>query len=207
MSAAVMDHSVFARADDHRVLRARNGDAEAFTALTYELEELLYQTCYRILRHRQAAEGATQETLLNAWRRIEAAPPHAFRPWMFRIAINSSITQLRRVARRAETPLDAVSEVAIDQPTPDQFIADRELREIVVDSLALLPEEQRETMVLRYEGELGYVEIAGRTRTSVGTVKSRLHRGRRRLAQLIAASEAGKAGVSYPRWEGLPHAA
>ena len=193
--------------EDARVVRAREGDADAFTSLASEIEELLYLACYRVLRHRQAAEDAAQEALLNAWRRIETAPPHAFRPWIFRIAINASITHLRRYARRPEMPLERVFERAIDQPAPEEMVARRELRDLVVGSLNLLPEDQRETIVLRYQGELDYLEIARLTRTSVGTVKSRLHRGRRRLAQVSAAREAGAAGMIQPRREELPHAA
>jgi RNA polymerase sigma-70 factor (ECF subfamily) len=207
MNATITGYRVLNEADDPQVLRARSGDAEAFTALACELEELLYRACYRVLRHRQAAEDAKQEALLNAWRKIETAPPHAFRPWMFRIAINASIAQLRRLARRPEAPLDAVFDQAIDQPTPDQVVAGRELREVLVRSLSQLPAEQRETVVLRYEGGFDYEEIARRTQTSVGTVKSRLSRGRRRLAQVMAARETGKADEPHPRREGLPHAA
>src|SRR5688572_9642911 len=75
MNATITARRVLNEADDPQVLRARSGDAEAFTALACELEELLYLACYRVLRHRQAAEDAKQEALLNAWRRIETAPP------------------------------------------------------------------------------------------------------------------------------------
>ena len=171
---------------DARVLRARDGDIDAFNELVRENERHVYSICYRMTGERTAAEDAAQEAFISAWRGISRVNPESFRPWLFRIAANAGKTQLRKRRRRPEANLDEVAELEADNPTPEAVVLRRAAREEITSALAQLPQDQRDAVLLWHEAGLDYQEIARVTRTSLGTVKSRLFRGRKHLSRLLS---------------------
>jgi RNA polymerase sigma-70 factor (ECF subfamily) len=136
----------------------------------------------------QAAEDATQEAFVSAWRNITSLRGEAFRPWILRIAANLCRDELRRRARRPSSSLDVALEAGVPEPPdadplPEESALSAELRTGLEAALAELPEDQRTAIVLCDIEGLDYSEVAAVMKTSLGTVKSRIARGRLRLRQ------------------------
>ncbi len=171
---------------DDRVHRARRGDIAAFNELVLEHQGLVFNLCYRIIGQRQAAEDVAQEAFLAAWRSIRGLRGDAFRPWLLRIAVNAARDEQRRRGRRPSTSLDMALEKGLPEPpepgqSPEGRLLDRELRARLEVALQTLPTDQRVALVLCDVEGLDYAEIALATKTRLGTVKSRIARGRARL--------------------------
>ena len=172
--------------------RARRADLAAFNELVTAYESLVYNLCYRLLGQRQAAEDAAQEAFIAAWRGIGGLRGDAFRPWLLRIAANACRDEQRRRARRPTASLDVALEAGLPEPAdraplPEASALQGELRWRLERALAGLPAEQRLALVLCDVEGLDYSEIATVMKTSLGTVKSRIARGRGRLRQALAA--------------------
>jgi RNA polymerase sigma-70 factor (ECF subfamily) len=170
--------------------RARRGDLDAFNALVLEHQSLVYNLCFRLLGQRAAAEDAAQEAFVSAWRNLGGLRGEAFRPWLLRIAANICKDELRRRGRRPATSLDVALEEGMPEPAdpgvaPELSALQGELRSQVEAALQELPAEQRTALVLCDIQDLDYVEIASTMRTSLGTVKSRIARGRARLREVL----------------------
>ena len=171
---------------DSRVTRAQQGDMDAFNELVRETERVVFSICLRITGDRARAEDAAQDTYIAAWRNIGKVSADRFRPWLCRIAVNTSKSQLRKRQYRVETTLDCAATAEAPGPTPEQASLRRALRDEVAQALMQIPEDQRQAVVLWHQAGLNYQEIAEATRSSLGTVKSRLFRGRRHLSRVLS---------------------
>jgi RNA polymerase sigma factor, sigma-70 family len=135
----------------------------------------------------QAAEDATQEVFLAAYRNIQRFRGGVFRAWLLRIAANACTDELRRRRRRPQISLDADDSAgsAFDLPdtssSPEDWALRREMVSYIQAALMRLPTDQRVAVVLRDVQGLSYEETAEILDVSLGTVKSRLSRGRARL--------------------------
>jgi RNA polymerase sigma-70 factor (ECF subfamily) len=167
------------------VRRARAGDGRAFEDLARVSEAPLYRHVVRIVGGAADAEDVVQDALLSAWRSIGSFEGGSFRAWVFRIATNRAIDLLRARRRRAELPLDPPegqevewAEPSDPGPEPAELASQSEAMSAVEEALQTLPAEQRAALLLRDIEGFSYEEIARITVTEVGTVKSRIHRGR-----------------------------
>jgi RNA polymerase sigma-70 factor, ECF subfamily len=164
--------------------RCREGDQDAFTRLMKRHEQQVFAIAFRTLGDRNDAADAVQDTFVNVYRRAQSfRGDSAFSTWLYRIAINASKDVLRRKLR-APLPQeqDEAHEVAADGPE----IADRvAAHSDLAAALAKLPDDYREAVVMFDIGGIPYEEIATITGAALGTVKSRISRGRRRLAELM----------------------
>lgn len=183
------------QAEEAQLLRrARSGDLSAFNALVDLHQRLVYNLCLRMLGNRASAEDAAQETFISAFRHIDSCHGDRFRPWLLRIAANACTDEMRRRSRRPAISLDAPSPVdntPLDPPDPaagpeDESMRSEQRREIAA-ALLRLPEDQRLAVVLCDVHGLPYDEIATATGASLGTVKSRIARGREKLRRELAA--------------------
>ena len=157
-----------------------------------QLDELLiegygraYRTAYLIMRDPSAAEEAVQEAFLRVWRFRDALPDgDGVQPWIYRVLVNTCYSQLRRdiPARRRSAGSDGLDDLVDRAPSPDEQATRATTADVVIDALADLPEQLRVPAVLRYWTGLSEKEIAVAIRRRPGTVKSRLHEARRRLA-------------------------
>jgi RNA polymerase sigma-70 factor (ECF subfamily) len=183
-----------AAADEAELLRrARNGDLDAFNALVGLHQRLVYNLCRRMLASTSLAEDATQETFLSAYRNIGRCTGDRFRPWLLRIAANACTDELRRRGRRPALSLDAprpvddidARDASIDVPDtaagPEAEALRSEQRRTIAAALLRLPEDQRFAVILCDVQGFSYDEIAEATKASLGTVKSRIARGREKL--------------------------
>jgi RNA polymerase sigma-70 factor (ECF subfamily) len=144
-----------------------------------------YRTACVILRNPADAEEAVQEAYLRAWRFRDALPAgDGHRPWLYRVLVNTCYSRLRsEIPRRQRNAgADALDGLASGTPSPEAAATDHERAETVRRALDDLPEHLRVVVVLRYWAGLSEREIATAVRRRPGTVKSRLHEARRRLA-------------------------
>lgn len=169
----------------HLIERARGGDTHAFEDLARREERALYRHALRIVGTTTDAEDVVQDALFSAWRSISSFQGLSFRAWLFRIATNRALDHLRSRKRRPELPLDPPeddemtwAEPAAPGPDLSQIAGDREALAVVETALGALPAEQRNALLLRDVEGFAYDEIAVITSVEIGTVKSRIHRGR-----------------------------
>jgi RNA polymerase sigma-70 factor (ECF subfamily) len=180
-------------ASDTLLDRARRGDGRAFEQLALEIERPLYRHASRMLGP-DDAEDAVQDALLSAWKSLASFEGTSFRAWVFRIVTNRALDRLRARKRRPELPLDPPTEdddsagwaePAAPGPELADLAADREALRVVEEALEALPPEQRAVLLLRDVEGFAYEEIATITSTEVGTVKSRIHRGRLAVRNIL----------------------
>jgi RNA polymerase sigma-70 factor (ECF subfamily) len=163
----------------------RGGSTERLEALLVEGYGRAYRTAYLIMRDPTDAEEAVQEAFLRVWRFRDALPVgDGIQPWLYRVLVNTCYSQLRReVPRRERSAGDAALEtMPASGPSPEALAAAGATADHVMDALSALPDHLRVPAVLRYWTGLSEKEIAVAIRRRPGTVKSRLHEARRRLA-------------------------
>lgn len=181
------------------VAAAQRGDVESFNALVRLYEGRVYNLCYRLLGDADSAADAAQDAFMSAYRHLQAFRGGSFRSWVLRIATNVCYDALRARQRRPVISLDAAGESSAEEPsslqitdtseTPDEFALRRELARAIEAGLAQLPVDQRLVIVLCDLQGLTYEEIAEVTGANLGTIKSRLSRGRARLRDLLRHEE------------------
>jgi RNA polymerase sigma-70 factor (ECF subfamily) len=168
--------------DDLLIQRAKRGDSVATDALLRLHYDSVRAVCHRIVVNKADAEDATQHALISIVRALPGFDGRAkFSTWVYRIATNAALDEVRRIRRRP-TPTDIDATFVL--PVADGTGA-VEAQMDVAQALALLPEEYRTTMVLRHVADLDYEEIAEIQGVPVGTVRSRLARGRTQLANIL----------------------
>lgn len=172
------------------VVSALEGDPQAFENLVIAFQDDVFNLCFRMLGERFEAEDATQECFLRAYRNLSRFDiQRSFKTWLLSIASNYCIDRLRR--RRIsfvsldDEPTAAYLSLASDEPSPESVAIGKETSEEFQELLALLPEDYRLVVVLRYWYDYSYSEIAEINGDSVSAVKSKLFRARRRLAESI----------------------
>ncbi len=186
-----------ARSDEELLEEFVAGDREAFSELMQRHEQRVFAVALRLTGNRADALDSTQETFLAVLRRASSYQGNsAFGTWLYRIAVNASRDVLRK-RRRYET---AEKDVRSADPSTSHHEEAVPVRIDVARALALLPPEFRDAVTLHDICDLSYEEIAGITEVEVGTVKSRVSRGRRKLAKLLERRDGGRAskGERYP---------
>jgi len=179
--------------DERRlIVSAQRGNVQAFNQLVQAYQEMAFNVAYRILGDDDAAADATQDAFLSAYKAIERFRGGSFKAWILRIVTNACYDQLRLKQRRPTTSLDDMLAdgdhglVMQDSAEPPEArLLREELGEVIQKGLGTLPPEQRVTLILSDIQGLEYREIAQVTGTSLGTVKSRLSRGRARLRKYL----------------------
>jgi len=192
---------------------AAEREPDAFEAEALSFLDALYRTALRMTRSEAEAEDLVQETYIRALRfRAQFTPGTNLKAWLFRILTNTFINQYRRKqARPQTTELDDVEEATLyrsmtgsgtaSSPDPEASLLDKTIDSEVKDALEELPEKFRTVVLLDVEG-FAYKEIAEMLEIPIGTVMSRLHRGRKFLQQRLydLARERGIAAVrAMPR--------
>ena len=173
------------------VARAMAGDRSAFTQLMEHYQSACYGLALRLLGDADQAADATQDAFIHAYDAIAKFRGGIFRSWMLRITANASYDILRRAQRRPTTTLPDPDEGEAELPdmaalNPVAEAARSELYVHLEVALRRLPEDQRTAVVLCDVYGMDYNEVAATTASALGTVKSRIHRGRLRLRELLA---------------------
>jgi len=188
---------------------SQKGDVNAFNQLVLKYQQTTYNVVLRMLGDRDAAADVTQDTFIAAFRAIQSfRGGPSFRAWLLRIASNQACDYWRRANRHPQDSLDTIMDedeprdagllnalVATDHAAnPEEFLLNHELQELLQKGIQELPLDQRVAVVLCDVQGLSYEEIATSTQTSLGTVRSRIARGRKRLRDYL-----------YQHRELLPH--
>ena len=189
---------------DEALLAAHlRGDPRAFGELVARHERRIYGLCLRILGNREDAEDATQEAFLAALRKASGfRRAAAFSTWLYRIAVNAATDQARRRGRARLTALDP----------EDASLTGGDLGEVVASAVAVqtaltqVPEEFRVAVVLCDLYRVPYADAAQILEVPVGTVKSRVFRGRLALAEQLGGSPEAPLRVAGPGTESRPAA-
>ena len=173
------------------ISRSRAGDLDAFNVLVERYQRLVYNVALRMLGSAESAEDATQDTFLSAYRAVGRFRGGSFKAWILRIAANSCHDKMRVTRRARVGSLDSLMEESGDfirdneAESPEDYALRRELGRLLSEGLASLPEDQRLVVVLSDIQGLSYEEISEAAGCSLGTVKSRLSRGRARLRDFL----------------------
>ncbi|HYM16444.1 MAG TPA: sigma-70 family RNA polymerase sigma factor [Dehalococcoidia bacterium] len=188
--------------DDGALIReARQGSLDAFNGLVELHQRGVYNLCLRMLGSATAAEDAAQDAFLSAFRGMGTFKGVNFRAWLMRIAANACTDELRRRARRPAVSIDArrEDEPPIDVPDPgagpEAMALRAESAAGVQAALLRLPPDQRLAVILCDLQGYGYEEIARAMGTSIGTVKSRIARGREKLRRELPQREEQSGGA------------
>jgi RNA polymerase sigma-70 factor (ECF subfamily) len=181
---------------DELISSACAGDRAALNRLLGHARPRLLAVALRMLRDRDDAEDVVQEALLKVCRNLTRFEGRsAFSTWLHRIVVNAALDRLRRQQSRWERGTDTDHEdsrpspvEAVDEETPERLVARAQTGAAVRGAIACLSAPHQEALALReFDGE-SYQAIARVARVPVGTVMSRLHHARHRLAEQLAAT-------------------
>lgn len=148
----------------------------------------VYRLAYRLTGNPHDAEDLTQEVFVRVFRSLDNYVPDNFEGWLHRITTNLFLDRARRRTRLRFDPLsdEAAARLVGSDASPDRHLADTRFDDDVERALAALPEEFRAAVVLCDVEGLSYDEIAAVLAIKSGTVRSRIHRGRRLLRKALA---------------------
>ena len=191
--------------DEELIRRFRAGDASAFTALVERHQRRVYALCLRVLGDHDSASDVAQDTFLTVLRKLDGFRGEAaFTTWLHRVTMNACYDELRRARRR---PMLHVAPDEGAEPEPGLPIEDHadEVGSTIdaAAALASIAEEFRIAVVLADVQDLPYERIAEILDVPVGTVKSRVHRGRVALARAMGLSP-GEPAMRPGTSEGTP---
>ncbi|MDA1036118.1 MAG: sigma-70 family RNA polymerase sigma factor [Chloroflexi bacterium] len=174
------------------VSQAQQGDLLAFNAIVERYQQFAYNLALRMLRDPSLAEDVTQEGFFSAYRNIGRFRGGSLKSWILTIVANRARDILRSPTRSRTSSLEEFTEggdpggpwAHPDDP-PEQQAERNETTRAVQDAIAHLPEDQRLVITLVDLQQMDYEEAARITNVSLGTVKSRLFRGRQRLKESL----------------------
>ena len=170
------------------------GDGRAFDALVTRYERRVFAICHRYFGNAADAEDAMQDAFVALLRRGSTfSGASSFSTWMYRVATNACNDLARKRARRPQRDDTDVATVAAAGAGVEEELDAATVGPELTAALALLDPDQREAVVLHDVYGLAYAEVATRSGVAVGTVKSRIHRGRQQLKERLA-----------PYWQGEP---
>ena len=191
---------IYAAATDQEVVvMARSGHEAAYRELLRRYERPIFSMLYRMVRDRELAEDLAQETFVKALNALDSyRPEFKFSSWIFKIANNAAIDQLRRRnldtlsidgSPHAETP-DAIEATALqvssNDESPLEEVEARELGSSIEAAIGRLRPEYRSCILLRHVEGYAYEEIAEILQLPLGTVKTYIHRARNELREHLA---------------------
>lgn len=172
-------------ADDRSLMTlVAGGDRAAFNQLMERHEAMVFAVSLRMMGNRESALDAAQETFITLWRKADRyRGDAAVSTWLYRVAVNACLDQLRKAKRRRTEPIPEHHDLG-DPRAGDPFEA-AELRPQIEAALLALPEEFRAAVVLSDVQGLAIADVAAILEVPPGTVKSRVFRGRRMLAAAL----------------------
>jgi RNA polymerase sigma-70 factor (ECF subfamily) len=184
--------------DIQLMLRFKDGDQHAFRTLFDQYKQQVINYCYRYCGHPEVAEELAQETFLRVYKASSRYRPKArFSTWLFKIATNVCLNEIRRPVYRARIEsmdqdfrrdCDPPREVAVEPEhcMPDALFEAQQDQDLIRQAMGRLPEAQRAALLLRATEGFSYQEIGRQINRSENHVKTLIHRGRQRLREILA---------------------
>jgi RNA polymerase sigma-70 factor (ECF subfamily) len=178
--------------DVELVAAARGGDGDGFESLVKRYERPIFGYLFKMLRDREAALDVAQEVFIKVYNSLDRfSSEYRFSTWIYRIARNAAIDQIRRRGNHEESIETDDGEEAYslriesNGPSPQQSHEAQELRGLLDSVVNCLPAGYRELIVLRHAQDFSYEEIAEVTGLPLGTVKNRLFRAREMMRDML----------------------
>ena len=179
--------------------RVKAGETQAYGLLVEKYQDRVFNACWRICGHLEDARDLTQDAFLKAFSSLESfRGDSSFYTWIFRVAVNLTLSHLRSGRNRRTVSLDAALDAFgtqaerlalrlrdMNADDPAEVAASRDLESAAIDALSGLEEDQRAVVVLRDIEGLDYHEIGVVLEIPPGTVRSRLHRARMALRESV----------------------
>lgn len=184
--------------DETRIIKeAQNGSLAAFNQLVMAYQGTAYNVAYRVIGNGEAAADACQDAFLKAYKAIKQYHGGSFKSWLLRIVTNTCYDHIRYKSRRPTSSLDDLiqnpdehnTRLVSESERPEEHVLRGELNDLIQIGINQLPGDQRIVLVLSDVQSLSYQEIADIIGQPLGTVKSRLSRGRRRLRDFLLKQE------------------
>jgi RNA polymerase sigma-70 factor, ECF subfamily len=177
-----------------RIKQVLRGDQDAFAEVIELYKDKVFQICFRMLGNRHEAEDISQEAFIRAYVNIHTFnQKRKFSTWLYRIATNLCIDRIRK--KKPDYYLDAevtgtegltmYSQVAAEGQLPEEEVEEMELQAEIQRQILKLPDKYRSVIVLKYIEELSLQEISEILDLPLGTVKTRIHRGREALRKQL----------------------
>lgn len=175
--------------DESEIIRAvQAGDTRSYSLLVERYHRPLLSFIYKMAKDRQLTEDIGQEVFLRAYKKIgrfDYSRGVPFSAWLFAMARNKAISALRKKGRERPLPIDQVADSLTDgRNNPEEDMLDREKLSVVAASLRQVPEPFRKVLSMSLAG-CSLEKIACQERVTIGTVKSRLFRARKRMRLLV----------------------
>jgi len=177
------------------IRKAKQGDMHAFEELILKHEKIVYNLALRMMNHSEDAKDISQEVFLKAYRSLcNFDERSAFSTWLYRITHNTCIDEMRKRKGKQNYSLEEELEneagsmqrqIADEGDTPEESLLREEQKSEILQALDNLSAEHKAAIVLRDVKGLSYEEIAEILEVSLGTVKSRISRGRNQLKNEI----------------------
>ena len=173
------------------IARLQKRDEAAFEELIRQYEKKVYTLCFRMCGNSEDAEEAAQDAFLALWRGIDRfRQESSLSTWIYRLATNACTDTLRRRKKQSGSVSLDDEELFVDavdtSPQPQETVEHRETQKLLQEGLSALPEEYRKVLILREIEGLSYTEIAESASIELGTVKSRISRGRSLLRNFLS---------------------
>lgn len=163
------------------VLAVRAGDRGAFRVLVEAHQKPLFAVVFRYLKNRDDCFDVTQKAFVKAFERLEdLSDPAAFKPWLFRIAINLALSQLRSSQHTREEEIDSVREPS-REAQQEEIVLQKQRSLVLYEALEMLSPTQKRVILLKLEAGLDTKEIAASTELSEGAVRVHVHNAIKRL--------------------------
>lgn len=181
--------------EEKLISRAAKGDASAFNELLGMHENRMYAVCLRMCGNHEDAQDCLQEAMLRVYRAISGFKGQStFSTWLYRVTMNTCLDELRRKKNKQSTSLDGLLDAgwspSDERDTPERHAVRSEMHAEVQRVISELPEDMRAAIVLRDIQGFSYEEISQMLNINVGTIKSRISRGREKLREkFLAKSE------------------
>jgi len=174
------------------VKRVKKGDYRAFDLLVIKYQSRVIATAFKYVKERQLAEDIAQEAFIKSYKSIDSfREESSFYTWVYRITVNTAKNYLLSSKRRDEVVISDLSQddsfypEKLDIDSPQEILKASELRDLIFETLSSLGEETRTALSLREFDGLSYEQIAEIVQCPVGTVRSRIFRGREIIEEVV----------------------
>ena len=174
------------------VRRAKKGDYRAFDLLVLKYQSRVIATAFKFVKEKQLAEDIAQEAFIKSYKSIDSfREESSFYTWVYRITVNTAKNYLVSSKRRDEVAISNLSQddsfypEKLDVDSPQEILKASELRGLIFETLSSLGEETRTALSLREFDGLSYEQIAEIVQCPVGTVRSRIFRGREMIEEVV----------------------
>jgi RNA polymerase sigma-70 factor (ECF subfamily) len=186
--------------EEELIARSQRGDVNAFNQLVSQYQQIMFGTVFRLMGDYDSAADVTQDAFIAAFRGIQSyRGGSSFRAWLLRIGTNIACDHWRRIQRHPAESLETLTDeeephsadflgslttTGVEE-NPEESLLAQELHELIQQGLQQLSLDQRTAVVLCDIQGLSYEEVAAATQTTLGTVRSRISRGRTRLRDYL----------------------